>query len=119
VLSQKLSNASPLAPMLYAATELADTGFGAQRRLAAQISTFSQSMLRPYLARRYREEQQKNPDFSVNDFLDIRTRPRFTYSAPPLSERLSAADTHLVLLAAWNLALFVGAVLVFQRFDVR
>jgi ABC-type transport system involved in multi-copper enzyme maturation permease subunit len=119
VLSQKLSNASPLAPMLYAATELADTGFGAQRRLAAQISTFRQSMWRPYLKRRHREELQKNPAFSVNDFLDIRTRPRFTYSAPPLSERLSAADTHLVLLAGWNLALFVGAVLVFQRFDVR
>ncbi|MEK7407479.1 MAG: ABC transporter permease subunit [Acidobacteriota bacterium] len=117
-LSRWISYASPLPPLLYASTELAATGFESQERFRAQARAYG-SGLGQYVRRRYKEEQSKNPAFGVNDFLDVSGRPRFEYAPPPFADRLAVAQRFFAMLAGWNAALFLGAVLAFLRFDVR
>ncbi len=117
-LSRRISYASPLPPLLYASTELAATGFESRERFRAQARAY-ESGLTQYIQRRYKDEQSKNPAFGVNDFMDVSGRPRFAYAPPRLSDRLEAAQRFFAMLAGWNAALFLAAVLAFLGFDVR
>jgi ABC-type transport system involved in multi-copper enzyme maturation permease subunit len=117
-LSQQLSYTSPLPPFVYAATDLTLTGLIGRRRFDQQVDAYEQT-LETYLWARYHEEQAKNPTFTVDDFLDVGTRPRFTYSPPRLTERLAEVSPFVAMLGGWNLAFFVMAMVGFLRFDVR
>jgi ABC-type transport system involved in multi-copper enzyme maturation permease subunit len=117
-LSRKLSYLSPFPPFAFAATELSLTGFRSREQFDQQASAY-QNTLWTYAWARYHEEQAKNPAYDVNDFMDVSTRPRFTYAPPHFSERLAEALPFGVMLAGWNLAFFATAVLGFLRFDVR
>ena len=117
-LSKKISYASPFPPFLYAVTEMSLTGFKSREKFEQQASAYDDSLWR-YVWARYHEEQKKNPAFNVNDFLDVSTRPRFTFVPPRFSERLAEAAPFGAMLAGWNLAFFTLAILGFLRFDVR
>jgi hypothetical protein len=117
-LSKKLSYASPLPPLVYASTELSVTGFDSRDQFDRQAGAYNRA-LRQYAQARYREEQQKNPAFSWNDFLDLSTRPRFTYVPPPFAERFASALPFVAFLVGWNLLFFTTAIISFLRFDVR
>jgi len=117
-LAQRLSYTSPLPPFVYAATDLSLTGFMSQRRFDRQVGAYDEG-LEKYLWARYHEEQAKDPTFTVDSFLDVSTRPRFTYVPPRFSERLAEVLPFAEMLAGWNLAFFTIAVMAFLRFDVR
>ena len=117
-LSRAISCASPLPPLVYALSELGYSGFAADKQYSRQAEAYWTG-LQEYLQRRYKEEQRRNPSFSINDFLDVSTRPRFEYRPPRFAERMSEALPYLVMLGGWNLLLLAGATLGFQRFDVR
>jgi ABC-type transport system involved in multi-copper enzyme maturation permease subunit len=117
-LSKDLSYSSPLAPFIYAATDLTLTGFMSQRQFQQQAGAYWES-LDKYLWARYHEEQAKNPTYNVNDFLNVSTRPRFTYVPAHFSERLAETSPFAAMLLGWSLAFFVAAVLGFLSFDVR
>ncbi len=118
-LSQRISYASPSPAFLYAATDLALTGFRSREEYTKQVDAYRRGPLRAYFERRYREEQAKNPAFGWDSFLDISGRPRFTYLPSRLSDRLSASMRYAGMLAAWNAAFVLGAVVAFVRYDVR
>ena len=118
-MAERISYASPVPPLVYATTELTATGFSARRAFEEQNSAFSRGPFSEYIQKRYKEEQQKNPAYGWNDFMDMSTRPRFVYHAPPLADRFDEARSYLGMLAGWNLALFAAALLAFLRFDVR
>jgi len=117
-LSRKLSYMSPLPPFVFAATELSLTGFRSLEQFEQQASAYWNTLW-TYTWARYHEEQAKDPTYNVNDFLDVSTRPRFTYIPPRFSERLAEVLPFALLLGAWNLAFFTLAVFAFLRFDVR
>jgi len=118
LLSKRLSYASPLPPLIYASTELSLTGFGSREQFGIQAREYSRT-LRDYAWARFHEEQRKTPAFSWNDFLDVSTRPRFTYIPSPFAERLAAALPFAGMLAGWNLLFLTVAVVASLRFDVR
>ena len=117
-LAKELSYTSPLPPFVYGSTDLTLTGFMSLGRFQQQVGAYWQA-LDTYLWARYHEEQAKNPAYNVNDFMDVSTRPRFTYVPPRFSDRLAEVLPFGVMLAGWNLAFFTMAVLGFLRFDVR
>ncbi len=117
-LSRTLSYLSPLPPFEYAATELGAAGFESLADFRVQSEAFG-SALSQYLQSRYREAQRASAAFGVNDFLDISTRPRFAYHAPPFLARLQAALMPLLALALWNVVALAAAIGLFLRFDPR
>ncbi len=117
-LSMRLSCTSPLPPFVYASTDLSLTGLVTRRRFERQVRAYY-DVLEKYLWTRYHEEQAKNPAFTINDFLDVGSRPRFTFVASSLSERVVDVLPFAAILGAWNLAFFMFAVLGFFAFDVR
>jgi ABC-type transport system involved in multi-copper enzyme maturation permease subunit len=117
-LSRKLSYISPFPPFVFAATELSLTGFRSREQFEQQARAYDNALW-TYAWARYHEEEKKNPAFNENDFLDVSTRPRFTYVPPRFSDRLADAMPFAGLLAAWNLFLFTVAVTAFLHFDVR
>jgi len=117
-LSKGLSCASPLPPFIYASTELSLTGFATREQFEQQAGAYERAF-GDYLWARYHAEQAKNPAFSVDDFLNMSTRPRFTYVPPRFSERLAEILPFAGMLAGWTLASFVVSVVGFLRFDVR
>jgi hypothetical protein len=117
-LSEQLSYTSPLPPFVYASTDLSLTGLMSRRRFDQQAEAYNQT-LETYLWARYHEERAKNPTFTVDDFLAVSTRPRFTFVPPHFSDRLAEAAPFGAMLAGWNLAFFTLAILGFLRFDVR
>jgi ABC-type transport system involved in multi-copper enzyme maturation permease subunit len=117
-LSKRLSYASPLPPLIYAATELSLTGFGSREDFDRKAEAYDR-VLDEYLDARFSEEQKKDPTFSWNDFLDVSTRPRFTYVPPPFAERFASALPFVAFLVGWNLLFFTTAIFSFLRFDVR
>jgi ABC-type transport system involved in multi-copper enzyme maturation permease subunit len=116
--AKRLSYTSPLPPFVYASTDLALTGLMSRRWFDQQTGPYYEA-LEKYLWARFHAEQAKNPAFSINDFLDIRTRPRFTFVPPPFVERLAELLPFGALLGSWNLAFFTLALFAFLRFDVR
>jgi len=94
------------------------TGFRSRERWEQQVNAY-QNTLWTYAWARYHEEEKKNLAFSVNDFLDVSTRPRFPYLPPRFSERLAEALPYAAMLAGWNLVFFAAALVGFLRFDVR
>lgn len=117
-LSKKLSYTSPFPPLVYASTDLALTGFITRRQFDQQAGAYYEA-LEKYFWARYHEEEAKNPSFSVDDFLDVSTRPRFTFIPPRFSQRVTEVMPFALMLGGWNLAFFALAVLGFLRFDVR
>jgi ABC-type transport system involved in multi-copper enzyme maturation permease subunit len=117
-LSRKLSYISPFPPFIFAATELSLTGFRSREQFEQQARAYDHALWN-YAWARYHQEEKKNPAFDENDFLDVSTRPRFTYVPPRFSERLAETLPFAALLIAWNLAFFTAALLGFLRFDVR
>jgi ABC-type transport system involved in multi-copper enzyme maturation permease subunit len=117
-LAKQLSYTSPLPPFVYASTDLALTGLMSRRWFDQQAGPYYEA-LEKYLWARFHAEQAKNPAFSINDFLDVRTRPRFTFVPPPFTDRLAETLPFAALLGGWNLAFFTLAVFAFLRFDVR
>lgn len=117
-LSKQLSYTSPFPPFVYAATDLSLTGFMSRRHFDQQVGAYSEA-LDKYLWARYHEEEAKNPSFSVDDFLDVSTRPRFTFVPPRFAQRLAEVMPFALMLGGWNVAFFALAILGFLRFDVR
>ncbi len=117
-LSKQLSYTSPFPPLVYASTDLALTGFISRRQFDQQAGAYYEA-LEKYLWARYHEEEAKNPSFSVDDFLDVSTRPRFTFVPPRFSQRVAEVMPFALMLGGWNLAFFALSILGFLRFDVR
>ncbi len=116
--SKLLAGASPLPSLTFALTELADGGFSSLKRFEQQSGAYQQA-LSDYLEQRYHQEQERNPTFSVNDFLDLSGRPRFEYQDSPLGTRVAAALPHAGLLAVWTAVFLLAAVAAFLKYDVR
>lgn len=117
-LSGRLAGLSPLSSLTFALTDLADTGFAGVERYQHQADEYGRT-LREFIEQRYQEEQRRNPTFSVNDFLDVSARPRFTYRPPPIAERVTAAAPHIGLLLAWNAVFLLCGLVAFRTYDVR
>jgi ABC-type transport system involved in multi-copper enzyme maturation permease subunit len=117
-LSRIISHASPLPPLVYGATALADTGFSSVESFKRQSAAYRE-VLDEYSRARLAEEQRNGRSVGYNDFLDLATRPRFQYQPAPLSARLEGALPSAGILAGWILGLLLLGVIGIQRFDVR
>ncbi len=117
-LSKELSYTSPFPAFVYAATDLSLTGFLSRRQFDQQAGVYYEA-LEKYMWARYHQEEAKNPSFSVDDFLDVTSRPRFTFVPPRFGQRLADVMPFALMLGGWNVACFTLAILGFLRFDVR
>jgi ABC-type transport system involved in multi-copper enzyme maturation permease subunit len=113
-----LASLSPLSNFVFAATDAADVGLESDAEWEAQAGRYNRS-LREYVDKRYEEAKASDPSFSVNDYLDLRTRPRFQFQPPPLGTRIVRIILPTAILAGFNLLFFVAAFVSFLRYDVR
>jgi hypothetical protein len=117
-LSKTIAHASPLSSLLFAVTDLSATGFHALERFRQQAEAHGGAFSQ-FVQARYREEQQRNPAYDVNDFIDLAGRPRFTWIAPRWQDRFSLALPQAGALFAWMAVFFVASAAFFLRFDPR
>ncbi len=117
-IARALSCLSPLPPLAYLSIELAGTGFADKDHYEAMRLQFSERF-RTYVQAEYEEALQKNPQFSINDYLDLSDRPRFSYIPLPLRDRLKVSLPHIALLLIFNAAFFSLAAFSFAHLDVR
>ncbi len=109
---------SPVSDYVFLATDLTETGLKGENRWAEQASAYARA-LGTFTKKRYDRETAKNPAFGFNDYLDLRERERFQYQPAGLGERAAAVLEQLGLLLAFNLVFLAGALVSFQRYDVR
>ena len=113
-----LTSISPYADFVFIATDLAETGIEADNRWARQAGEYS-SALWQFGEARYRKELERNPTHSSNDYLDLKDRPRFQFHPAGLMDRMGQGLPQWGILVAFSVLLFVGALAMFQRYDVR
>ncbi len=116
-----ISCASPYADFVFAATDLTGTGLrslGFRGRFSANQQQYVK-IFYEYLNKKVAEARKQNPMYDSNTFLDVRDRPRYSFTEEPLKTRLNAALPYLGVLAVFNLILFLAAFLRFARYDVR
>lgn len=121
---------SPLTSFNLAACDLTATGIEQERRFVEALEGYSltwqeytrkkQEALFKWMAEQQREgakviyftEQQ---EFAV----DLSDYPRFEFSYMPFSDRLGLVQLDILLLALWNVFLFMGAYLSFLRCEIN
>lgn len=118
LLAITLASLSPLSNFVFAATDAADVGLESDAEWAMQAGRYNRS-LREYADRRYEEAREKEASFTVNDYLDLRGRPRFQFQPPPLGTRIARVIVPTAILAGFVLLFFVAAFVSFLRYDVR
>ena len=117
-LARIITSASPYSNLVFIATDLTETGLGADAHWGRQTAEYSNT-LSAYADRKYKREMEKNPAYSFNDYLDLRDRPRFHYIPAGLAERIEPDLVQVGILLAFNLIFFMFANVSFQRYDVR
>ncbi|MFQ6116250.1 MAG: ABC transporter permease [bacterium] len=109
---------TPFSNFVFIATDLTETGMEGDTRWQKQAETYL-GVLSTYVDEKYQKAMQKNPAFSINDYLDLRDRPWFRYQPTGLVERLIAVLPQFGLLVFFNLFFLACACLSFLRYDVR
>jgi ABC-type transport system involved in multi-copper enzyme maturation permease subunit len=118
-LSVGLSMASPFASFTYLAADLSNTGMRNTLHFGRMASAYWSSY-RQYAQKKMDEMRASNPTLDHwNTAVDVRDMPRFAYREEALASRCRAAVVPFLLLAGLALAVFVAAVLSFNRSDVR
>jgi ABC-type transport system involved in multi-copper enzyme maturation permease subunit len=117
-IAKNLACLSPYSNFIYVATDLTETGLrnlGHFENMARQYG----GLLHPYIERKYREAQEKDPAFGVNSYLDIRDRPRFRFSMEPLEDRLTGVLPYWGILIGFAILFFCLALARMSHYDVR
>lgn len=106
-----ISSLSPVAAYTYLATDLAHTGIHSEQNFRTTVNTFKRQFV-TYVGNKLASQQYL-------DRPDISDMPSFQYE--PRSAINVASDdlAHILLLALFNVALFMGAYLSFLKYDVR
>jgi ABC-type transport system involved in multi-copper enzyme maturation permease subunit len=109
---------SPLPNYVLAATNLTNSGIGTDDDWKTQVEHYNESMT-PILTSIYNKALEKNPQLTVNDFIDLHEFPRFQYHPQDLTEKAAMAFPNFGMLLFFNLLFLVGAWVSFMRYDVR
>ena len=100
------------------ATDLAEAGIQADNAWREQTDQF-RTDITPVVQKKYDDEVAKNPTFTFNDYLDMRSVPRFAYRSPGLLERIELVLPRCGILILYNLLFLAGAWVSFLKYDVR
>jgi len=117
-LARAITSASPVSDFVFVATDLAETGIAAEAAWRRQLNEYD-GALGQLADARYRRALEQNPAFSVNDYIDLRDRPRFREAHADLPARLAPDAPQWGILLAFNALFFMLALAGFQRYDVR
>ena len=113
--SQALSRASPAACLIYATSELADTGLGFYQRAQTAYAQYRRDF-RDYARRLKREASE---DKLKADWLVAGEIPALTIRPSTLGETVDAIATEVIVLALLQALAFAWAYVGFLRYDVR
>jgi ABC-type transport system involved in multi-copper enzyme maturation permease subunit len=113
--SQALSRASPAACLVYAASELADTGLGFYRQTHEAFGIYRRAF------HEYAQRLQTEADAGRlgRDWLRPEEAPALTISHRRPEEAFGAAAVDLLVLLLFHAAAFATAYALFLRYDVR
>jgi ABC-type transport system involved in multi-copper enzyme maturation permease subunit len=118
-LSVGLSMVSPLAAFTYLTADLSNTGM----RNRVHFQSLSAAFWRTYgeyMDSKMAAMRKTDPTLDVwNTATDVHDMPWFTFKEEALSARIAAAFWPLILLIGLTLAVFVAAVVSFNKADVR
>ena len=117
-LARMLTSLSPASDFVFIATDLAETGIASDAHWRRQVNEYDDALGRLADAR-YRRAQEQNPAFSVNDYIDLRDRPRFREVHADLVTRMAPDGVQWGILLVFNVLFFMLALAGFQRYDVR
>ena len=112
------ASVSPFSNFLFIATDVTGTGIDGENHWQKQAALYL-GMFTNYVEGQYQKEKQKNPALTVNDYLELRDRPRFQYQPQPFAEKLGPTLPQFGLLVFFNLIFFVGAFVSFLKYDAR
>lgn len=113
-----LTSASPLSNFVFIATDLTETGLEADSHWDREEGEYHLA-LNTYADAQYKKAMERDPAFDMNDYLDLRARPRFQYRPAGVLERVEPDLSQWGVLIAFNLIFFAAAFVSFQRYDVR
>jgi ABC-type transport system involved in multi-copper enzyme maturation permease subunit len=113
-----LTSVSPLSGIVFIATDLTETGIDAEDHWEREAGEYDRA-LATYADAQYKKAMERDPAFDINDYLDLRARPRFQYRPAGLLERVESDLPQWGVVIAFNLIFFVAAFVSFQRYDVR
>jgi ABC-type transport system involved in multi-copper enzyme maturation permease subunit len=117
-LAMILTSISPYSNFVFIATDITETGIAGENYWGSQSGQYIRE-LGSYADSRYQNELKKNPAYDSNDYLDLRERPRFQYRPSGIEDRIEAAFPQFGILLLFNLLFLAGALMSFQRYDVR
>jgi ABC-type transport system involved in multi-copper enzyme maturation permease subunit len=117
-LSAGLACLSPLAEFTLLAVDLTESGLAGADHWAANVNEY-ETLLDAYLEKRWESASKQNPSLTVNDYLDMRDRPRFQYHPQPLSRRIMQILPYGGALLAYLLFFILAGMVSFDRYDVR
>ncbi|MEW6455721.1 MAG: ABC transporter permease subunit [Acidobacteriota bacterium] len=109
---------SPIPSFIYLVTEISSTGLDSVEEYNKQKDSFD-NIFWSYVKRKYAGQLRKNPNFSVNDRLDLSDRPFFTFKNKKLSERISSNYPFIFILFFYFPLFLILSNFVIQKADVR
>jgi ABC-type transport system involved in multi-copper enzyme maturation permease subunit len=113
-----LTSASPMSDFVFIATDLTETGIEAEDHWDREAGEYNRA-LGAYADVQYKNAMDRDPSFDSNDYLDLRSRPRFQYRPAGLVERIEPDLPQWGVMIAFNLIFLAAAFFSFQRYDVR
>jgi len=118
-LTNSILRAAPLGSYILAFDELAGTGSSERSRLLSAVTRY-QTRFFVYFAGRSVQMVEKRKALGITDMPPYSTGdfPLFECQESTVPQRSSRSLFDVVLLAAWNVLLFVGAYASFLRYDV-
>jgi len=118
-LSIRLSMISPLASLTYFGADLSHSGMRNLEHFQSLAAAFGNAF-GAYERRKIEDMRRADPTVNAYDsIVDVRDMPRFVYKEERLAGRIKAAAGPFVLLFVMALAVFMAAVLSFNRTDAR
>lgn len=109
--SKAISSLSPLAAFTYLATDLAHTGIQSEEDFRRAVNAFKNQFITYVEGKLVSQQYLDRPD--ISDMPSFRYEPRSAVTA-------ARGDLiHLLLLALFNVVFFMGAYLLFLKYDVR
>jgi ABC-type transport system involved in multi-copper enzyme maturation permease subunit len=117
-LAKNLACISPLANFLYVARDLTGTGMRSLEHFKLMKKEYNKQYW-PYVEKKFKTLQKKDPTATYYSFLDISDRPRFVFKEEPLKDKLTAVLPYWGILIMFNIAFFAAAFVGFIRYDVR
>jgi ABC-type transport system involved in multi-copper enzyme maturation permease subunit len=118
-LTKWLSLVSPTPAFTYFATDIASVGLRAEEYFYEEVSEWASEFNEFADERHKREEERLGRRIGANEFIDLAGRPRFTHHPESLLDRFSGVAFYLGHLTVYMMVVFAGAVLVYQRYDIR